>query len=345
MPPGKNWIDPYGTPVRLFGSGLPPRLRHYIYGIGVACSFLRHRRDFDVAYFLMGGFQLMMGLPGARLLGKSIVMKFSGSNTITPLTHSLLGRIELGFLRRWAKRILILNPAMVEEAQAAGFHESHLEWMPNPVDTEWFSPAPASRRMELRQSYGLDLEAPVILYTGRLAPEKELPSLIEAFALVVQKRPDARLVLLGGGPLQGALEKLIAELKLQNAIRLTGPMPPEAVGSWMQLSDIFTLVSSLEGLPCALLEAMSSALPAVVSDIPANRQLIEDEVHGVIVPCRNVTEIAAGLLRLIEDPDRGRRFGLAARQRIMERYSNEKVVALYEDLFRRLTGDMALHTV
>jgi glycosyltransferase involved in cell wall biosynthesis len=338
MPPGNRWKDAYGVPVRLFGSGLPEKWRHYSYGIGTAWTFLRERRNFEIAYFLMGGFQLALALPTARFLRKSIVMKFSGSNTIAPLGNSALGRLELRFLRRWADRVLVLNPAMFEEAEAAGLDRSRLEWMPNPVDTGWFAPATDDRRLELRRARSLDAHSPVVLFVGRLAPEKELPSLIQAFALMQKQCPAAQLVLVGRGPLETELRNLVLGLGLGSSVRFTGAVAPEAVCEWLQASDIFALVSSLEGLPCALIEAMSVGIAPVVSGISANRQLVDDREHGLLVPCRGVEAIADALLRLAGDAELRRSCGAAARRRILESYSNEKVVARYEDLFDRVAG-------
>ena len=296
----------------------------------------RERRRFQIAYFLMGGFQLAVALPAARAFGKNVVMKFSGSNTIAPLTKSGLGWLELRFLRRWADRVLVLNPSMFDEAAAAGLASSQLEWMPNPVDTKHFTPLADADRGELQRAHGYGPGTLIVLFVGRLAPEKELPSLIHAFSRMRRQQADARLVLVGAGPMLGELQQLAGSLGVSEAVRFTGAVAPEDVRQWMQLADIFALVSSLEGLPCALIEAMSTGLPAVVSDISANRQLISDRVHGLLAPYGDAEKIACALLRLASDAELRRALGSAARGRIIESYSNEKVIARYETLFDSL---------
>ena len=328
-----------GVPVRLFGAWCPERWRNYVYALGSAWTLLRERRRFQIAYFLMGGIQLAVVLPVVWWLGKGIVMKFSGSNTITPLTKSWLGRFELRLLRACAHRILVLNPAMVEEAVSAGFSRAQLDWMPNPVDVDVFHPVDAATRAGLRHERGVPADATVVLFAGRLAPEKQLSTLLQAFALVSRERPDVFLILLGDGPERQNLLELAARLGLAERIRFAGAVPADAVPCWLQLADIFALVSSLEGLPCALLEAMSVGLPGVVSDIPANLQLIEDGVHGCVARCGDPAAIASVLMRLADNPALRHKLGDAARQRIVEQYSTGKVISRYERLFSQIHKD------
>jgi glycosyltransferase involved in cell wall biosynthesis len=331
MPEVSRWIDPAGVPVRIFGHR---RLaRDYAFALGVAWTLLRERRRYQMVYFLMQGLHLAVGLPVARLLGKPVVMKVSGSSIITAMRGSWLGRLELWFLRRWAHRVMILNPGMAEEAAAAGLEPDRLLWMPNPVDADEFAPCGPQRRRELRARFGLDPSAPAVIFVGRLAPEKELPSLIRALAAARRDVPNAALVLVGDGPMRSDLETLAAGLSLGGAVRFTGRQTGAEVREWLQASDVFALVSSNEGLPCSLLEAMSVGLPSVVSDIPANVQLVETEVHGLHAALGSPDLIGAALKRLLLDAPLRERMGAAARQRILGVYSIDKVMERYEALF------------
>jgi glycosyltransferase involved in cell wall biosynthesis len=328
MPAVSAWLDPCGVPVRIFGNGRREPWKARIYALSVAWHLWRRRREYELVYFLMPGLQVVLGAPVARLLGKRVFMKFSGSNTVRPLAGSWMGRLHLRVLRRTAERIMVLNPGMVEEARDCGLDEERLCWMPNPVDTAVFAPPAEAERAELRERLGIPARAPVILFVGRLAPEKELGSLLDAFARLGERHPDACLVLVGDGPERAALERR-AGLR----VRFTGMTAPGQVAGWMQIADVFALVSSLEGFPCALAEAMSCGLAPVASDIPANRQLIRDGETGLLAPLRDAEAIAAALDRLLGDDGLRARLGRAARQEIAGRYSNDKVVERYEALF------------
>jgi glycosyltransferase involved in cell wall biosynthesis len=333
MPDAAEFIDPGGVPVRIFGHGsVPPKLDRR-FATGVARTLWKSRRDYDLVYFLMQGLHLATGLPVARFARKPVVMKFSGSSLITAMRDSFIGRMELRWLRDWVPRIMILNSGMEQEALSAGLRKEQLMWMPNPVDTDEFAPCASSSRQALRAQFGIAADAPVVIYVGRLAPEKELGSLLGGFAVAYKARPDAVLVLVGDGPERAAVEKRAAELGIAGAVRLAGQVPIPEVCLRLQAADVFALVSSNEGFPCSLTEAMSAGLPSVVSDIPANLQLIDYGVHGLHARMKDESSIGDALTRLFAGDALRVRMGAAARQRVIENYSMDKVLDRYESLF------------
>jgi len=339
MPPVRNWVDPAGVPVRLLAAGARGRWKDIVFACCVAWTLWRERRTYRIVYFLMQGLHLAAGLPVARALGKPIVMKFGGSGVIPMMRRSRAGRVELGWLRRWAARLLVLNEGMLREAVEDGFPRGQMLWMPNPVDTRQFRPGEAEEIAGLRAGFGIPPEALVAVYVGRLSREKGLPSLLRGFALAAREAPRAMLLLVGDGPLRSELETLAARLDLApSRVRFSGRVDASEVPLWLRASDVFTLMSPSEGFSCALSEAMSAGLPSVVSQIPANVQLIEDQVHGLLVPVGDDSAMAAALARLFQDPALRQRMGQAARRRIAENYSTAQVADRYEALFAEICG-------
>ncbi len=338
MPSVSEWVDPCGLRVRIYGRAKSTRWRDLVYALGVAWTLFKERHEYEVVYFLMSGLHLATGLPVARMLGKPIVMKFSCSSLVVGMRASFLGRLELNFLRRWAMRILVLNPGMVEEALEVGFDKSRIGWMPNPVDTDFFSPCGPGERARLRQGLNLSPDTPLAVFVGRLDPQKELPWLIGAFAKVVREIPDAVLALVGDGSLRVGLGQLVSSLNLDRNVIFTGRLNAEGVLRWLQAGDVFTLISAIEGLPCALIEAMSAGLPPVVSNIPAHTQLVDNEANGMVTELGNQESIARGLVRLLADSEARKKMGACARGRMVEQFSTPQVVDCYETLFAECTA-------
>lgn len=334
MPPPGEWIDAAGIPVRILTAeryGLGPALR---FSLGVAKHLLLHRKRGAVAYFLMPGLHLVAGIPLARLMGYRVFMKFSGSNTIRPLRDSLAGRLELYWLRRWRIPVMLLNQGMVEEAQEAGIAPSQTLFMPNPVDVDAFAPLSRDQKELLRQKLALDAKGFVVVYTGRLSPEKGLKELLTGFAAALESVRDLQLVLVGDGPDRAALEALAAQLGIPSAqVRFAGRVSPEEIPRWLQAADVFALVSPHEGFSCSLSEAMACGLASVVTDIPANRQLVNDGEEGFAVPFGDVEAIAGAFRRLHGDAVLREAMGRVARDKIVRNYALGLVVSRYQELF------------
>jgi glycosyltransferase involved in cell wall biosynthesis len=335
MPRQRDWVDPFGLPVRIYGSG-PPRRKDWIYALGVAWTLFKERHHYDIAYFLMQGLHLATGIPVARLLGKPIVMKFSCSGLVVGMQDTWMGQVELSLIKKWATKILVLNQGMAEEAREVGIDLSRLGWMPNPVDTDYFRPATSEQRVAYREEFEIGPDTPLAVFVGRLDHQKKIPLMLGGFAKYVSQRPEAMLAILGDGPLREDLRQLAISLGLGKNVYFGGRVPSTGVLKWNQMADTCMLVSEVEGLPCSLLESMSVGVPPVVSRIPAHTQLIEDGVHGILTEYGNEESIAEGLRRVLDDRALRDRMSAAARQRMIDEYSTARVRDCYDQLFREL---------
>jgi glycosyltransferase involved in cell wall biosynthesis len=336
MPPQREWIDPNGSvPVSILTRRSRGRWKHFVFAFQVAREIWRRGREYDVVYFLMQGLHVASGLAAARVLRIPTVMKISGDGIISQMQRSPMGRIELRWLRQWKVPVMLLNESMIQEAMERRFARGQLIWMPNPVEITEFRPAVSGEGAEWRTSQGIPTSARVLIYVGRLSQEKGLVGLLKGFALASRADPEAMLVLVGDGAQRPELENLARDLSLGEQIRFTGRIDVSQVPFWLRAADVFALTSPNEGFPCALVEAMSAGLASVVSGIPANLQLVDDGVHGLTVPWNDENAIGRAVARLFDDPELRGRLGQAARQRVCDNYSTERIVERYEALMAK----------
>jgi len=337
MPDVRDWVDPMGVPVSILTRRSRGVQKDRIFACEIAWALWSRRNSYDVVYFLMQGLHLAAGLPVARFLGKPMTVKIAGSNVIPQMRRHRAGRWELDWMQKWQVPVMILNDGMVEEGLADGFRREQLVWMPNPVDIDEFRPAHAGEAASWRKSHGIPVEKPVAIYVGRMSREKGLRELLRGFAQAVRVAPEALLLMVGDGAMRPELEALAQELGLSpEQIRFVGRVDAKEIPFWLRASDVFALTSPSEGFACALLEGMSVGLSSVVSAIPANLQLVDEGVHGLTAAFDDEQTIGSAFVQLFRDPQLRERMGSAARQRVVENYSTDRVVERYEALFARM---------
>jgi glycosyltransferase involved in cell wall biosynthesis len=169
-------------------------------------------------------------------------------------------------------------------------------------------------------------DAGLVLYVGNLSQSeyKAFDVLFDAWARVHAARPSARLAVLGGGD-ASPWERYLESRGARASVSFEGFA--RDVNAHYQRAAVLVLPSRQEGMSNALLEAQSWGIPAVVSDIPANRAVIDDRVNGVVVPVNDAQALAAGIVHLLEDSSLRSHLGAAARRRMEGRYRVETVVA------------------
>jgi glycosyltransferase involved in cell wall biosynthesis len=172
----------------------------------------------------------------------------------------------------------------------------------------------------------------IVLFAGRLSPEKNVDRLLEAFVLIARARPEVEIRMFGEGPLEEGLARRLAETGLGSRILLGGFTSEIAV--WMSAADLCVSVSAWEGHPNVVLEAASLGCPLVLSDIPAHREVIGDEA-AVFVDEASVTDISDGILRTLDDPQAARRRARRALDAV-SRFTLESVAQGYVEAYRQV---------
>lgn len=176
-----------------------------------------------------------------------------------------------------------------------------------------------------------------IITVGRLEPQKNHRLLINAFSNIAQDFPDQNLVIYGEGNLRQDLEKLVEDLDLKN--RVLFPGDTKDVPEKLAQSRLFVLSSDYEGMPNALLEAMAVGVPCISTDCPCGgpREIIAQNISGVLVPCNDVETLTKELRTLLADPVISENLGNEARKKAQE-FLPAFVYKQWEDYFSSIVN-------
>jgi glycosyltransferase involved in cell wall biosynthesis len=254
--------------------------------------------------------------------------------------HSLHegGRLRMAVYR--ATNRLVDKMTIVSEAAADRFvnegiiPERLLRVVPNGVDTELFRRLPADARGVLRNSLRLDREF-VWLAVGRFEPPKDYPTMLRAFAKVLERRPDSVLLLVGRGSLQEETEALARDLGLETSVHFVGVR--HDIPDLMSAADAYVMSSAWEGLPVVLLEAAAAELPIVATAVGGNHEVVRDDETGFLVPAGNPGALSEAMLHLSALTEAQRRsLGERARQHVRTHYGLARMVERWEDLYREV---------
>lgn len=176
----------------------------------------------------------------------------------------------------------------------------------------------------------------ILLYVGRFVPLKNLPMLVEAFAIVRRAREDVALVLVGEGALEGQIREHVGRLGLTDAVTFLGHQAQSHLPALYAASEIVLLSSSFDNSPNCVLEANACERPVVATRVGGVPRYVTEGENGLLAGGGDADGFARAILELLDHPDRARAMGLAGRRRILERHSwrksAEKLVALYDRL-------------
>jgi glycosyltransferase involved in cell wall biosynthesis len=279
-------------------------------------AFRKIRPDAVLAEYGIAGVAVM---DACRLRGIPFVVHFHGYDASTyAVLEDFAGPYQDLF--RLASAIVVVSRPMGQKLVAMGAPAAKVFINPYGVDCKSFHGAdPGS-------------SPPVFLAVGRLC-EKKAPHLtLLAFAQVYQACPEARLRMIGFGPLEGICRDLINGLRLDNAVTMLGACPPGVVQEEMRRARCFVqhsitaLNGDAEGTPVAILEAGASSLPLVSTRHEGIPDVVVEGETGFLVDEGDVASMATHMLRLANEPDLAAQLGRAARRRIEESFSMDKSI-------------------
>lgn len=194
-------------------------------------------------------------------------------------------------------------------------NENNIQIIPNGVDVNKFKMAGENKRNQLRQQLGFKKESFLIGMTGRLWEQKNPLLLLKVFNEILKTERNIHLLYVGDGELKTKIMVFCEENDLSNHVHLMGWQNDTT--PFFNVFDIFVLPSLWEGMPLAILEAQSSSLACIASDIPGNRHLITNGYDGMLFSLNDSNTLKSAITDLLQDPNKRRLLGSNAREKVL----------------------------
>lgn len=216
-------------------------------------------------------------------------------------------------IERWVARraacIIVPSEYLKKVVAAWGVAPERIVVIPNAFE----GVSEVGNRDALRAMMGFS--GTMLVSAGRLVPWKGFEVLIEVMPEVVERVPDAKLIIAGEGPEQEQLERLIEELGLKERVVLTGALRQDVLHSYIRAADLFVLNTGYEGFSHQLLEVMALGTPVVTTDAGGNPELITSGTEGLLVPFNDRAQLREGVITALTSKQKAAQWARAAQQR------------------------------
>jgi glycosyltransferase involved in cell wall biosynthesis len=304
----------------------PAGIRHET--VGRVRRALRELRP-DVVHTHQIGALLYTG-PAARAERVPLVVHTEHINQIAKhrsLNKQVRTRLLWGLAGRQAARFFCVSDDIASEVKTFGvLPRRKVRVVLNGIDTARFRSRDGAEAMS--EGLGIPPGVPVVGTVGRLDEVKRQDLLIRAFRRVLSAAPDARLLLVGDGPMRAGLATLAERLGVSDRVHFAGyQVRPER---YLQVMDVFALTSRAEGLPLAVLEAWAAGLPVVASRVGGIPRVVTDGQTGLLFDSDDEDALTGALRRLLADPGFAHRLGEAGRRQAEDRYDTRRMAGDYQ---------------
>ena len=303
-----------------------------LYWLWISLILWQQRNSFEVVHILGQRITSLITILLCRLLHIPTVLKTPISRTLIPWFRfdKILSRKLENLIARQASAYLTISEDIAGQLAAEGFYPARIKRLPNGVDMARFFPI--AEKDVLRKKLGLPVHKKLVLYSGRLVNRKGFDLVLAAWPQIYAACADTHLVVVGGGPPDSAaaLQQLAAGTEQQ--VTYIGHVPDPA--PYLAASDIYLFPSRREGLPNALLEAMSCGCACIAADIGGCVELMMPEKSGLLFPAGDAQAMASAAIRLLRDESLARKTGEGAHALIAAEYELHSVIDRLVALYR-----------
>ena len=301
----------------------------------VSKYFKGKENEFDVAWlhnplFLKNNpFQISLITVHTTHYGKMI-------QEVNPkIYYTIASKIERHCLNKIDEktRLTTTSQQTCKELEKIGINRQKITYIPNGVHTERFKP-PDTKKM-LRKRIGIPENDLIILSFGRLTEVKQPQKLIEVFSVIGRRMEDATLVIAGKGHLLDKTKEFVRQKNIENIIFL-GYVDEKDSPDLYACSDVYIMASKCEGQPLTLLEAMSSGLPPIVSNIPILTEFVEESKAGIVVDFNDTKIAANNIVEYLKDEQLIQKHSEQARRFITNGWDWKDISKKYLEEFQKV---------
>ena len=218
--------------------------------------------------------------------------------------------------------------------EIADYPEEKIVTFPRGIDLKIFRPSEKDR-LRVRQKLGWS-DKKILIMTRTFRPVYGIEYFLRALPQVIEKVPQVKALLIGTGPLESHFHRIVNELKINNEVLFLGQVPNTDLVRYLNAADVYVSSSLSDGTSVSLLEAMACALPIVVTDVPAILEWVQDGVNGLVVPRKNIKQLAEKISYLLRNGDLAREMGKRNFEIAQERANWDKNFKQLEEMYATL---------
>jgi glycosyltransferase involved in cell wall biosynthesis len=311
-----------------------------IYMMSLVTYLFLHGREYDIIHvhqFLYPAFVSL--LIGKKVLKKPVLVKSASSGVtsdIERLRQLPLGSLQLNYLLKELDNLVVVSKATGKDFKDIGYLESRISYIPNGVEV------PITGKSTYAQMIR-------VITVTRLSQEKGVDVLLKAWTEVIREEKKLRLLIVGTGSLESHLMTLSRSLGISEFVDFLGKV--QHPSNYLKESDLFVLPSRSEGMPNALLEAMSYGIPCIATKVGGNGELLggEDEeitkggyvqgTSGLLIHPDDSRGLAEAILFFARNQKEREEMGTRGRQLIQENYAIDLIVNRYIGLYHRMQNE------
>ncbi len=230
---------------------------------------------------------------------------------------------------------LAINPskALNDALKEKGLKIS-TEVIRNSINTNLFQPISSAKEKKLiKKSFGIENKS--VVYMGRLSYEKSIDKVIKAFVLMLDKKPNLKLMLIGDGPEKQKLKNLVKELSIKDNVIFTGFLYKNELVRALRANDVFLSACKNENMPLSVAQTMAVGLPLIAVKENGLSELINEKINGLFCKTDDPEDMAKKTLKLLSSPALLKKFGAGSRKMAMK-YSDEKITELLIEAYKKI---------